>query len=301
MYTQDVKDKAIEMYSKGLSSIKIAEILGVTDRSVRYWVKDKVDVLKRENITVEQTYLTLKDGVVLLFSDAHFNISGEMSTAAKALLKVAKKLNPDIVIDLGDGTDFATISKHDPNGWEDRQSVADEIKTYNAFLDELRSNSKKARHIMLVSNHNIRFNKFLASHAPQFRGVKGFSFEEQFENWEHTVSAWINDDTILLHEWATSRNAALANVTKAGCNICTGHTHVLNIQPLSNFMGDYWGIQTGTLAEVKNNPLFRYTKGTALNWMQGFVVLTYRDGKLQYPEVVYVNKNNEAIFRGEVV
>lgn len=248
-----------------------------------------------------QLNLDIDNGTVVVFSDAHILPHQEWSIAAQALLEVIAEINPTAIIDGGDSFDFASISKHDVLGWNPQFTVAEELVAANEFLDAVRDASKKSRYIMLESNHDVRFNKFLAKHCPQFRGLKGFNFADQVPNWEHVFSIMINDDIIFLHQYNNGVHAAYNNAMKGGISVITGHTHILEVKPFSDYRGTRFGVQTGTLATIKNNPLFNYTGNTPLNWQSGFVVLTIKDGELQYPEICSVNKQGKAFFRGKVI
>jgi hypothetical protein len=67
----------------------------------------------------------------------------------------------------------------------------------------------------------------------------------------------------------------------------------------SNCRSSRFGVDTGTLAEP-SGPQFTYTEAGPVNWASGFVVLTYREGRLLEPELCVVHRGN-AWFRSSKI
>jgi hypothetical protein len=86
-----------------------------------------------------------------------------------------------------------------------------------------------------------------------------------------------------------------------GTSIVTGHTHVLAVQPITDYNGTRYGVQTGTLAEPNNMQFADYTEDNPKDWRSGFAVLTWDRGKLLMPELVQVFGEDEVVFRGEII
>src|SRR5271166_3406572 len=63
-----------------------------------------------------RSFKNIKDGIVLIGSDAHI-WPGKPSTAVRAFIKLIKELGPKLVVLNGDVMDCTTISKHPPIGW----------------------------------------------------------------------------------------------------------------------------------------------------------------------------------------
>ena len=76
----------------------------------------------------------LKDGIVLVGSDAHY-WPGAASTAHRAFVHFVKELKPNIVIKNGDALDGARISRFSPIGWENRPPLIDEIRSESTRLN----------------------------------------------------------------------------------------------------------------------------------------------------------------------
>ena len=83
----------------------------------------------------------------------------------------------------------------------------------------------------------------------------------------------------------------------------TGHDHMLKVTPLADYWGIRYGVQTGTLAVPYEPQFVHYTEDNPVNWTSGFVILTFRNGKLLWPEVVHVLDEERGTFefRGELL
>ena len=81
----------------------------------------------------------------------------------------------------------------------------------------------------------------------------------------------------------------------------TGHLHSLKVTPFDDYKGTRFGIDTGTLAEPSGPQFENYLEHSPTNWRSGFVVLTFKDGELLWPEVVRVFDKDKIDFRGEVI
>lgn len=244
--------------------------------------------------------LTVRAGTVVVFSDAHY-WPGEASTAHRAMLKVIRKLKPAAVIANGDILDGATVSRHEPNGWEVRPTLLDELKAVQARLREIEQAAGK--HAILhrtIGNHDIRFDRRLAGQVPEFKGIGGTSLADHIPNWSPSWSIFINEHTMVKHRWHNGIHAAYNNTLKAGTSIVTGHLHRLLVTRWADYNGPRYGVDTGTLAET-DGAQFDYAEDNPRPWGSGFAVLTFdEDGRLLPPELCEVI-DEVAYFRGAAV
>lgn len=120
---------------------------------------------------------TLTDGYAVIFSDAHFwpNVR---SLAFESLLLVTKELKPKAVVTNGDALDGARISRHPPLGWHRQPSMREELHATQGYLGEVESAAPKAKKLFIVGNHDSRFDRYLATNAPEMEGVGGMSLAE---------------------------------------------------------------------------------------------------------------------------
>jgi hypothetical protein len=244
--------------------------------------------------------IAVRDGVVLVGSDGHY-WPGPASTAHRAFVRFCEELEPALVVMNGDVVDGAALSPHPPAGWESGPSLVEEIEAARERLAEIRlALPPHIRTIWTLGNHDARFEGQLARVAPEYANVRGVELIHHFEGWEPSFTAFINDTVVVKHRLRGGIHAAHNNVMWAGRTMLTGHTHALKVEPISDYGGTRFGIECGMLANPAG-PQFRYLEDAPVNWRSGFVVLTFRDGRLQWPEIVHVMDSGRVDFRGRSI
>jgi len=306
-------EEFIELWNVHQSPLKMAKAIGVNERGVyrrRNHIENKLNVslaTNKESYTVSpvrpKSELGIENGTVIVFSDAHF-WPGIRTTAFQGLLWAIEKLQPKAVICNGDAFDGASISRHPPLGWARTPSVIDELNSCKEMLGEIEEVAKKARNnvklIFTMGNHDARFETRLAVNAPQYVQTPGFRLSDHFQNWSFCMLTWVTDDIIVKHRYKGGVHATHNNTVGAGKTIVTGHLHSLKVTPYADYSGNRFGVDTGTLAEPYG-PQFDYSEGNPLNHRSGFAVLTIKDGKLLWPELVHKWTDGQVEFRGEVI
>jgi hypothetical protein len=259
---------------------------------------------ERPKSAYERKQLGVLNGVGIVFSDAHY-WPGIVTTAHKALLWAIKEFKPSFVVCNGDALDGASISRHPPSGISGKEpSVIEELKACKERLGEIEEAAKQARHnVRLVytwGNHDARFNARLATNAPQFAETYGFKLEDHFPTWEFCMTVWPTEDVVIKHRYKGGVHATHNNTVGAGKTIVTGHLHSLKVTPYSDYNGNRFGVDTGTLAEPYG-PQFSYGEDNPLNHRSGFAILTFKDGKLLWPELVHKWDEDQVEFRGQII
>ena len=244
--------------------------------------------------------LSITNGVALVGSDAHY-WPGDATTAHRAFVHFCKKLNPAIVVMNGDVLDGASISRHAPIGWESRPSLIQEIEACKDRLGEIELATNKARKIWTLGNHDGRFETRLATVAPEYARVNGVHLRDHFPNWEPAWSCIVNEAVVIKHRYKGGDHAAHNNTIRSGKSMVTGHLHSLKVTPYTDFNGTRYGVDTGTLSDPYGPQFEDYTEQNPVNWRSGFAVLTFRDGRLMWPEVVHVLDEGKVEFRGEII
>lgn len=146
---------------------------------------------------------------------------------------------------------------------------------------------------------NSRLETRLATVAPEYAKLKGVHLKDHFgDRWRPCYSAIINDDVVVKHRYKGGVHALHNSVLWAGKTMITGHLHSLNVRAFTDYNGTRFGVDTGTLSEPYL-PQFQYVEDNPVNWRSGFVVLTFIDGELQWPEVVNVVSEGVVGFRGQ--
>ena len=243
---------------------------------------------------------SLKDGEVIIGSDAHY-WPNKPSTAHRAFVALIKEWKPSLVILNGDVIDGASISRHSRIGWESQPTVQEEIEAAQVRLSEIEAVSKSDL-VWTLGNHDARFETRLAEVAPQYADVKGIHLRDHFPKWRPAWSVEINRSTIIKHRYKGGVHAAFNNAKDSGRHTVTGHLHSLGVAAYTDYSGTRFGVDGGTLADPLGPQFSNYTEDNPLNWRSGFVLLTYRQGKLLWPEVIHVinERRGEVTFRGEI-
>ncbi len=286
-----------------------AKIIGVTERNVylrrRNLEKQGVPFIvppTKQSLVKQypqRAQLDIKNGCVLVGSDFHI-WPGAESVALRAFKKLCKEIQPAAVILNGDVLDFPQISRHPPIGWESTPSPLQEIEAAQDHLHEIAQAVGKARKIWTLGNHDSRFETRLATVASEYKGLKGIHLSDHFPLWDKGWSVWINNDVVCKHRWKGGIHATHNNTLGAGKTMVTGHLHSQKVTPFTDYNGTRYGIDTGCVAETDHEAFVDYTEDNPKNWISGFAVLTFRDGRLMYPELVTKWDEEHVQFRGQL-
>lgn len=309
-------EEFVRLWGEHHSAAKIAKVLGIAERRVharrrlieKHW-RIKLDSARHQrpihyeldkHPSVEA--FDVENGVILVGSDAHY-WPGSVSTAHKAFVAFIRTMKPVAVILNGDVLDGATISRFPPIGWtdEDKPSLVQELEACKERLTEIEDVcGAGTRKIWTLGNHDGRFETKLATAAPQYSKIHGYHLRDHFPAWKPTWMCAVNDSVMIKHRQRNGIHAAHNNTVSAGKTMVTGHLHSLKVTPYTDYNGTRYGVDTGTLADCYGPQTTDYTEMNPVNWRAGFAVLTFRDGKLMWPEVVSVHAPGVVDFRGDL-
>ena len=305
----------INLYRELQSTKKVAEALGVSVQKVctrRRSIEKKHDIIlpvADHRPAYNTAYIPehqkarvsfkLQDGHIVVFSDAHY-LPGEITTAHKGLLKILKGMECAAIVCNGDAFDGGRISRFPKINWDKKPMVQQEIETVSDRLAEIEKVAKNAKLFWPLGNHDARFETYLVARAPEFEGVRGFSLKDHFPRWIPCYSVMVNETCIIKHRFHNGIHAVYNNTLKGGISVVTGHLHSLKVTPWSDYRGDRYGVDTGTLADPYGGQ-FDYMEDNPRNWRAGFAVLTFRSGVLMPPELVQVIDENTLFFRGSCI
>jgi hypothetical protein len=315
------EDEFIEVCRTHQNIAKVSQALGVSERNIMArrrrieqarGIKIEFKGAQAKQFAHLQTAhrhparkdLGILNGVVVCFSDAHF-WPGIRTTAYKGLLRVIREMQPHAVINNGDAFDGASISRFPRIGWDSTPTIIQELKACDAALGEIEETARKARRnsrlVWTLGNHDARFENRLAANAPQYEQVKGFSLKDHFPAWEPCWAVWNGDNTVIKHRYKGGVHATHNNTVNSGVTMVTGHLHSLKVTPFDDYKGTRYGVDTGTLADPTGPQFSNYLEESPTNWRSGFIVLTYHDGRLLFPEIVKVFDEGRIEFRGHVI
>jgi hypothetical protein len=247
--------------------------------------------------------LWIDTGSVVVFSDCHY-WPGEPSIAHRALIEVIRTVKPRVAIANGDVFDGGSIGRHPPFGFSTRPTPVQELHACQERLGEVEQVMPNGSELLWnLGNHDIRWERTLATQAEQFAGLHGLRLADHFPAWEFQWSTLINVESagpvMVKHRFANGIHAAYNNTMKGGLSIVTGHTHHLEVKPYVDYRGRRYGVQCGSCSDLAS-PQFEYTENSPSPACSGFAVLTFRDGRLLAPELCEV-VDGAAWFRGEPV
>lgn len=310
----------IELWRTHKSATRVADALGMAPHMVhrrrrsierRHQLKLEAADQRTEGYAHLQTAhqhpqrydLGILNGTIICFSDAHF-WPGLRTTAFKGLLHLIRNMQPHAVVCNGDAFDGASISRFPRIGWDSTPTLVQELKACDANLGEIEEAAKTVRHNVqlpwCLGNHDARFENRLAANAPQYEQVKGFSLKDHFPAWRPCWAVW-NGNTVIKHRYKGGLHATHNNTVNSGVNIVTGHLHSLKVTPFDDYNGTRYGVDTGTLADPLGPQFENYLEAGPTNWRSGFVVLTFKDGRLLWPEVCKVWAPGLIEFRGQIM
>jgi hypothetical protein len=311
----------IALWDQVKSAKDISKILNITERRVlarRRSLEKRKDInlhssdpkgikYQKDYATVPhnvRTNLGLLNGIVIVFSDAHF-WPGIRSTAFQGLLWAIQEFKPRAVINNGDAFDGASISRYPRIGWDTKPSLIGELKACEASLEEIETAAKagnsQCKLIWTLGNHDARFENTLANRVPEFANIKGFTLKDHFQAWTPAWSCWATDDVVIKHRWKGGIHAVYNNSVMSGKSYVTGHLHSLKVSPFSDLNGTRYGVDTGTLAEPTGPQFIDYLEDNPVNWRSGFAILTIWNGHLLQPELVQVFDKGNIEFRGQII
>ena len=243
--------------------------------------------------------------------------------AISAAVALARHLRPDVVVDLGDTTDFAELSRFqaDANHFFAGTLQKSLQRTHDMYA-EFTGATPGAQRVIVDSNHTARLDKYLMKNAEVLHGVKAvgakypllsypglldldtakWDFISGYEGAEYEYA----DDLAFMHgRYAVSGGSTAAKLSKDNHdrNVVQGHKHSIESHYYTDRRGRKFGaFVVGALCridgivpsyhssvQVSGQPNRRFE-----NWQNGVMVIKdYGNGNYQFDQVPI---NNGVIF-----
>ena len=244
-------------------------------------------------------HVEIKEGVVIVGSDPHY-WPGPASLMHRAFVFLAKHYAKDLRLAVlnGDVIDGATVSRF-PGNWEKRPTLHEELEAAKDRLHEIEQATGKTRKIWTLGNHDDRFERRIATVAPEYAKIHGVHLKDHFPFWEPTMSVWINNEVVIKHNWKGGQNAVLNNLKGSGKSMITGHLHAAQVICYSDYNGTRFGVDTGTM-EDPYAPQFSYSADNPRDHRSGIAILKFKKGKLMYPQLVLPWSETQVQMSGEI-
>lgn len=234
----------------------------------------------------------------LVLPDIQFPFHDKL--AMKKLLAVAKDIQPDAILQIGDGIDFPTVSRWAKDtALEYMPTLQEHIDGFKGLLSELREVSPKAQITWLEGNHDLRLKQFINSYAPALSGLRALEVENLFGLAELDVQyvkgpLHIGTNTYAVHGhesggYSSTPSAWDTKLTKrygSDKSFLFGHTHQpFIIHRAFGYDGKVSPRFTMNVGSIMDPVQASYVKDGAVSWVMSFALLR-DDGKRVYPELV---------------
>lgn len=236
------------------------------------------------------------------------------------LCEALRDLQPDGLLNMGDVADLPSISKHPSKAGTDYAAAVTECidVAHRIHVErvEAAGGNSLGRRLILVGNHDDRFDKALREKLPQLFGLRRAATDDDpdpeqlltvhhlarlgdlgFETVTDTKGAYpygtvqLADELLATHGWKAVRgagNSARASIVQLTSGIVVGHTHRLAVSHETRWSPEgepqiYTAAESGTLADPQGLGYTRYP-----DWQPGFLtVLVDKDGSHHIDLAVY--------------
>jgi len=272
--------------------------------------------------------------VIFVFSDAQIGyrrIDDELvpihdEAAIRASLQLAYGLRPDTVVDCGDTTDFAELSRFSPDSDHFQNTLQPSLqRTHNMFA-EFTAATPGAKRVTVWSNHVKRLSDHILKNSPALYNIKaandkypamsypgllkldtiGWDYAEGYPGeYEHA------DDLAFMHGTFAVSNGSTANkLSKAnyGRNVIQGHKHSVETHYHTDRRGRAFGaFVVGALCRIDGAvPSYHNSVGVDNkpvqyfeNWQNGVMVIRdYGEGQYQFDQILI--NNGKINYNGKV-
>jgi len=249
------------------------------------------------------------DKTTVLIPDIQFPFHDK--TVLGKIIRVIKEIQPDQIVQIGDGIDFPQVSQWTKGtAGEYAPTLQEHISGYKGVLTSLRESAPQARIIWLEGNHDLRLADFVKKYAAPLTTLDALSFDNLFSLRDIGVEYLrgpirIATNTYAVHGHESGGYAAqpqaweLKFLRRYGSekNIVFGHTH----QPFLltrayGFDGKVTPRFTMNVGSVMDPTHAKYVKDGAVSWTMSFGVLR-DDGKRTFPELITID-DKKFYFRG---
>lgn len=218
----------------------------------------------------------------------------------KKLISVAKDIQPDQIVQIGDGIDFPQVSRWSKGtAGEYAPTLQNHINGFRELLAEFRSAAPSSEITWLEGNHDMRLRDFVKQYAAPLSTLNALTTESLFGLEElgiHYTSGPVriatNTYAVHGHEsggYAASPSAWDTKFTKrygSDKSFVFGHTHQpFIIHRAFGYEGKVSPRFTMNVGSIMDPVAASYVRDGAVSWVMSFAILR-DDGKRVWPELV---------------
>jgi predicted phosphodiesterase len=229
----------------------------------------------------------------LIIPDTHVPYHDQR--AYDLMLEVAKDLDPDEIVILGDFADFYCLS-----AWGKAPNYShvleEEVFEVIEKLKELNNLFPKAKKVYIEGNHEYRLARYIESRCPDLYGVIDLRIilELGALNYHYVPYSPTQKYSVLgsklmaRHEpLGGGKHCAQATAEKAMSSVIFGHTHRIQEAQVVAMNGEnYRGISSGWLGDV-NSDVMQYVKGHH-QWAHGFSIVHALNDGIWFNQLVHI-------------
>lgn len=223
------------------------------------------------------------------------------SLMLKKLIKVAEDIQPDTILQIGDGIDFPQVSQWSKgNAGEYTQDLQNHIDMYrNDLLAPMRESAPDAKILWLEGNHDLRIREFVRKYAAPLGVLRNLEISALFGLDELGIEyikgpVRISTNTYAVHGHESGGYSAsptawdLKFIKRYGSDksFVFGHTHQpFIIHRAFGYEGKVNPRFTMNVGSIMDPVAASYVRDGAVSWVMSFGILR-DDGKRVWPELV---------------
>ena len=230
----------------------------------------------------------------LIIPDCH--IPYEDKRAYDLMLEVARDVDPDEVVILGDYADFYAVNSHGKDAELAGNLLQDEIYEVILRLKELNKMFPRAKKVYIEGNHEYRLERYISKKCADLYGLVtleailelkllGFQYVPYGPHQKYSI---LDSPLIARHEpLAGGKHVAQNTVEKAMSSVIFGHTHRIQEAQVVTMNGENLrGISSGWLGD-SSHKVMGYVKGHH-QWAHGFSILHVLDDGTWFNSLIHI-------------
>lgn len=240
---------------------------------------------------------------------------------------ICKDLQPDVIVNVGDTVDLASLSRFDPDSDHFHKTIGPSFQRAHDMYAQLRADNPSAEIVEVDSNHNTRLRNYVLKHMPQLHDMRRPGVEEEYPvmtypylaNLGHLgvrfISGYGEANYVYGKEYdappivfkhgdssAPGSTSAKERPNYPYSHIVRGHSHRADRVYTTMRGGDYSGqylasIVVGTLCKITGEVPAVHSAVDDLNrpvetvmaWQQGMLVIKDYGGQYTFDDVMIQN------------
>jgi predicted phosphodiesterase len=218
----------------------------------------------------------------------------------KKLISVASDIQPDSILQIGDGIDFPQVSRWSKGtAGEYAPTLQAHIHGFKELLSEFRSAAPSSEITWLEGNHDLRLRDFVKQYAAPLSTLEALTTESLFGLEELRINYASGPIRVATNTYAvhghesggysaspTAWNTKFCNRYGSDKSFIFGHTHQpFIIHRAFGYEGKVSPRFTMNVGSIMDPVAASYVRDGSVSWVMSFAVLR-DDGKRVWPELI---------------